>query len=206
MTAKSLIHIVDDDESLRTSLLRLLRAHGFDAVGYAATGEFLLHRPPGRHGCVLLDIRLPGPSGLELYSVFEEQGIDLPVIFMTGHADVSSCVTAMKAGAVDYLEKPIEPRTLLSAIDRALRKDEKQRAASQERKELETAFGLLSKREHQVFEMIISGKFNKQIADQLGVAERTVKLQRASLMAKLGVNTVAELGRLAERLRTVGIC
>jgi RNA polymerase sigma factor (sigma-70 family) len=205
MTAKPLIHIVDDDESLRNSLLRLLRAHGFDAIGYAASGEFLLHRAPDRNGCVLLDIRLPGPSGLELHSVFGEQGIVLPVIFMTGHSDVRSCVTAMKAGAVDYLEKPIEPRTLLSAIQRALRKDEEQRTASQDRKELETAFKLLSRREYQVFEMIVSGKLNKQIADKLGVAERTVKLQRASLMAKLGVSSVAGLGRLAERLRRGGV-
>ncbi len=200
MTIEPLIHIVDDDESLRTAFLRLLRAQGFEAVGYASSGEFLLRRPPDRHGCILLDIRLPGPSGMDLHSVFAEQDIALPVIFMTGHADVRSCVTAMKTGAVDYLEKPIEPRTLLNAIASALKQDTERRTARHSRKELEAAFASLSGRERQVFEMVVSGKLNKQIAEELGVAERTVKLRRGSLMAKLGVGSAAELGRLAERL------
>ena len=200
MTIEPLIHIVDDDESLRTAFLRLLRAQGFEAVGYASSGEFLLRRPPDRHGCILLDIRLPGPSGMDLHSVFAEQDIALPVIFMTGHADVRSCVTAMKTGAVDYLEKPIEPRTLLNAIASALKQDTERRTARHSRKELEAAFASLSGRERQVFEMVVSGKLNKQIAKELGVAERTVKLRRGSLMAKLGVGSAAELGRLAERL------
>ena len=200
MTIEPLIHIVDNNESLRTAFLRLLRAQGFEAVGYASSGEFLLRRPPDRHGCILLDIRLPGPSGIDLHSVFAEQDIALPVIFMTGHADVRSCVTAMKTGAVDYLEKPIEPRTLLNAIASALKQDTERRTARHSRKELEAAFASLSGCERQVFEMVVSGKLNKQIAKELGVAERTVKLRRGSLMAKLGVGSAAELGRLAERL------
>jgi RNA polymerase sigma factor (sigma-70 family) len=202
---KPIVHVVDDDESLRNALLRLLRGRGLEATGYGSTGDFLLHHPPDRHGCVLLDIYLPGgPSGLELNSVLKDQGIHLPVVFMTGHADVPSSVAAMKGGAIDYLEKPITPEALLDAIDRALARDAAARAERRERAELWAAFSALSDRERQVFDLIVRGKLNKQIAIEFGVTERTVKAQRASIMAKLGVNSVAELGRLAERLRTRG--
>jgi len=202
---KPMVHVIDDDESLRTALLRLLNGNGFEATGYGSTGDFLLRHPPDRHGCVLLDIRLPGgPSGLELNAVLKEQGINLPVVFMTGHADVASSVAAMKGGAVDYLEKPIAPQALLDAVGRALARDAAARGARQDRTELMTAFAALSQRERQVFDLIVDGKLNKQIAAALGVAERTVKAQRASVLAKLGVSSVAELGRLAERLRSLG--
>jgi len=202
---KPMVHVIDDDESLRTALLRLLNGNGFEATGYGSTGDFLLRHPPDRHGCVLLDIRLPGgPSGLELNAVLKEQGIHLPVVFMTGHADVASSVAAMKGGAVDYLEKPIAPQALLDAVGRALARDAAARGARQDRTELMTAFAALSQRERQVFDLIVDGKLNKQIAAALGVAERTVKAQRASVLAKLGVSSVAELGRLAERLRSLG--
>jgi RNA polymerase sigma factor (sigma-70 family) len=202
---KPIVHVVDDDESLRNALLRLLRGRGLEATGYGSTGDFLLHHPPDRHGCVLLDIYLPGgPSGLELNSVLKDQGIHLPVVFMTGHADVPSSVAAMKGGAIDYLEKPITPEALLDAIDRALARDAAARAERRERAELWAAFSALSDRERQVFDLIVRGKLNKQIAIEFGVTERTVKAQRASIMAKLGVNSVAELGRLAERLRIRG--
>ncbi|MET0481618.1 MAG: response regulator [Aestuariivirgaceae bacterium] len=205
MITKPMVHVIDDDESLRTALLRLLNGSGFEATGYRSTGDFLLRHPPDRHGCVLLDIRMPGgPSGLELNAVLKEQGIHLPVVFMTGHADVASSVAAMKGGAVDYLEKPIAPQALLDAIGRALARDAAARGARQERAELKTAFASLSQRERQVFDLIVEGKLNKQIAAALGVAERTVKAQRASVLAKLGVSSVAELGRLAERLRSLG--
>jgi RNA polymerase sigma factor (sigma-70 family) len=202
---KPMVHVIDDDESLRTALLRLLNGSGFEAAGYGSTGDFLLRQPADRHGCVLLDVRLPGgPSGLELNAVLKEQGIHLPVVFMTGHADVASSVAAMKGGAIDYLEKPIAPRALLDAIARALARDEAARGERQERAALMTAFASLSQRERQVFDLIVAGKLNKQIAADLGVAERTVKSQRANVMAKLGVGSVAELGRLAERLRGGG--
>jgi len=126
------------------------------------------------------------------------------VVFMTGHADVASSVAAMKGGAVDYLEKPIAPQALLDAVGRALARDAAARGARQDRTELMTAFAALSQRERQVFDLIVDGKLNKQIAAALGVAERTVKAQRASVLAKLGVSSVAELGRLAERLRSLG--
>ena len=119
MNNKPLIHVVDDDESLRTALMRLLRAADLDAQGYASTGEFLLQAPPERPGCVLLDLRLPGPSGLDLQAALPSKGITLPVVFMTGHPDVASSVRAMKAGAVDFLEKPVERQTLFEALERA---------------------------------------------------------------------------------------
>ncbi|MDF2995788.1 MAG: response regulator receiver protein [Xanthobacteraceae bacterium] len=201
MNAKAQIHIVDDDASLRTALMRLLNAAGFDAVGYASTGDFLLSRPEVRHGCLLLDVRLPaGPSGLELHAALGEHGVELPVVFMTGHADVPSCVRAMKAGAVDFLEKPIKSETLLDTIRRALARDLQQRTARDEADRLSARFASLSPREKQVFDRVVAGRLNKQIADELGVAERTVKAQRAHMLEKLGVASSAELGRLAERL------
>lgn len=202
MTQKAQIHIVDDDASLRTALARLLNAAGFDAIGHASAGDFLLNRPQGRHGCLLLDIRLPaGPSGLDLHAALGQHGIDLPVVFMTGHADVPSCVRAMKAGAIDFLEKPIRSETLLDTVERALAFDLQRRALRSEEERLNASFSLLSPRERQVFDRVVAGKLNKQIADELGVAERTVKAQRSHMMEKLGVGSSAELGRLAERLR-----
>jgi len=196
-----LIHVVDDDESLRTALLRLLAAAGFEASGYASTGEFLLKPPPDRPGCVLLDVRLPGPSGLDLQAALQRQGVALPVIFLTGHADVASSVRAMKAGAVDFLTKPVRRETLLEALSRALERDATQRALREEIGRLRERFGSLTNREREVFERVVAGKLNKQIAGDLGIAERTVKAERAQVMVKLGVSSAAELGRLAERLR-----
>jgi len=196
-----LIHVVDDDESLRTALLRLLDAAGFEARGYASTGDFLLQPPLDRPGCVLLDVRMPGPSGLDLQAALRRQGNALPVVFLTGYADVAASVRAMKAGAVDFLTKPVEREALFEALQRALARDAAQRAARAEAEQLRAAFAALTPRERAVFDHIVAGQLNKQIADQLGIAERTVKLQRAQLMAKLGVGSAAELGRLAERLR-----
>jgi RNA polymerase sigma factor (sigma-70 family) len=201
MSTTPLIHVVDDDESLRKALLRLLDAAGFEARGYASTGDFLLNPLPDRPGCLLLDIRMPGPSGLDLQESLQSRGITLPIVFLTGHADVASSVRAMKAGAVDFLMKPVERDTLLEALQRALKRDTLQRSAREEEDQLRALFVSLTPREREVFDHITAGKLNKQIADELGIAERTVKLQRAQVMAKLGVGSAAELGRLAERLR-----
>jgi FixJ family two-component response regulator len=201
MSETPLIHVVDDDESLRTSLLRLLRAAGFEARGYGSTGDFLLNPLPDRPGCVLLDVRLPGPSGLELQAALRRQGVTLPVIFLTGHGDVATSVRAMQAGAVDFLTKPVTRDTLFEALRRALARDGRERAALAEADELRRRFASLTRREREVFDAVASGKLNKQVADELGMAERTVKLHRAHVMEKLEVGSPAELGRLAERLR-----
>jgi FixJ family two-component response regulator len=198
-----LIHIVEDDESLRTALLRFLTTAGFEARGYNSTGEFLLHRPPDRYGCLLLDVRLPGPSGLDLQDAMREHAINLPVIFMTAHGDVSSSVRAMKSGAVDFLEKPIARDTLLGALARALASDSKKRNERSSAHELRARFALLTPRERDVFDRVAAGKSNKLIGDELGIAERTVKVNRARLMAKLGVSSSAELGALAEQMRNL---
>jgi RNA polymerase sigma factor (sigma-70 family) len=147
---------------------------------------------------------MPGPSGLDLQTVLKEQDLPLPVIIMTGHADVESCVAAMRAGAIDYLEKPIDPQILIGAVRRALQRDSEARAFREERGRLHAAFASLSDRERQVFELVVSGRVNKQIASVLNIAERTVKAQRANLMVKLGTDSAAGLGRLSERLRAFG--
>jgi FixJ family two-component response regulator len=196
-----LIHVVDDDDALRVALLRLLDAAGFEARGYAATGEFLLHPLADRPGCLLLDVNLPGPSGLELQEVLQQHGCTLPVVFLTGSADVPSSVRAMKAGAVDFLQKPAQRDTLLGALKRALALDATQREARAEASDLEALFGRLSARERDVFDRVVAGRLNKQIADEFKTSERTIKAQRAQLMAKLGADSAVELGSLAARLR-----
>ncbi len=196
-TEKALIHVVDDDESLRDALLDLLNAAGFEARGYASTGEFLLHPPSDRPGCVLLDVRLPGPSGLDLQAALQRYKVTLPVVFLTGHADVTTSVRAMKAGAVDFLEKPVDRDTLLDALKRALARDAAQRKSREDVLRRSARLAVLTTREREVFERVVAGKLNKQIADELGIGLRTVKAFRAQLMIKLGVSSAAELGRLA---------
>jgi FixJ family two-component response regulator len=201
MSTAPVIHVVDDDDSLRAALLRLIGAAGFEARGYASAGDFLLQPPAEGPGCLLLDLRMPGPSGLDLQAALQRQGIDLPVVFMTGYADVASSVRAMKAGAVDFLTKPVERDALFDAIHRALARDSAQRLVGAEAQALRARFESLRPREREVFDRIVAGRLNKQIADELGISERTVKMERAQVMAKLGVGSAAELGRLAERLR-----
>jgi FixJ family two-component response regulator len=201
MSMPPLIHVVDDDESMRGALLRLLGAAGYEARGYKSAGEFLLHPHPDRPGCLLLDVQLPGPSGLDLQAALSRQGISLPVVFLTGHGTVAAGVAAMKDGAVDFLEKPVERAALLDAIQRALARDSAQREARDETAALRARFATLTPREREVFGHIVAGRLNKQIAATLGIAERTVKAERAQVMAKLEVGSAAELGRLAERLR-----
>lgn len=201
MSSAPLVHVVDDDDSLRTAVVRLLTAAGLEVRAYASAGDFLLHPIPEGPGCILLDLRMPGPSGLELQRALRDRDAMLPVIFFTAHADVACSVEAMKAGAVDFLMKPVEPQVLLDAVHRALECDALRRAARADAQDLRDRFALLSPRERDVFDLVVAGKLNKQIADELGIAERTVKAQRAQLMIKLGAESAAELGRLAERLQ-----
>jgi FixJ family two-component response regulator len=199
------IHIVDDDESLRTALQRLLAAAGYRVRTYASAGEFLLDPPTGEPSCLLLDLRMPGPSGLDLQEALQRHGIGLPVIFLSGHGDLATGVRAMKAGAVDFLTKPVEREPLLAAVARALEVGAARRAAEAVDAGLRTRWARLTERERQVFERVVAGRLNKQIADELGVAERTVKAQRAQVMDKLGAGNAAELGRIAEQLRALRV-
>jgi FixJ family two-component response regulator len=201
MSTTPLIHVVDDDPSMRTALLRLLGAAGFEARGYSSTGEFLLQPLPDRPGCLLLDLRLPGPSGLELQEALLRRQVTLPIVFLTGHGNVDSSVRAMKAGAVDFLTKPVKRDILLDAVGRAIARNASQRTARQETDQLQVRFASLTERQREVFDRIVAGKLNKQIADELGIAERTVKREREQVMVKLDANSAADLGRLAELLR-----
>ena len=201
MTRNAVIHIVDDDASLRTALERLLTAAGYRVRTYASAGEFLLDPPDDTPGCLLLDLRMPGPSGLDLQEALERHEIRLPVVFQTGHGDLPTGIRAMKAGAVDFLIKPVAREPLLAAIARALDLDAERRAARAADSKLQSRFAQLTARERDVLELVVAGKLNKQIADALGIAERTVKARRAEVMAKLGVATAAELGKIAAQLR-----
>jgi FixJ family two-component response regulator len=196
-----LIHVVDDDLSMRTALVRLLEAAGFEARGYGSTGDFLLHTVADRPGCLLLDLRMPGPSGLDLQAALQQQNVLLPIVFLTGHATVAASVRAMKAGAIDFLTKPVKRDVLLDAVRRAIAADAAQRAARDEAIQLHERFGTLTPRQREVFDLVVAGRLNKQIADELDIAERTVKREREQVMEKLHASSAAELGRLAELLQ-----
>ncbi|MCE2971556.1 MAG: response regulator [Burkholderiales bacterium] len=203
MNAAPLVHIVDD-ESLRSALQRLLQASGYRVKGYASVGDFLLDPPADAPGCLLLDLHLPGPSGLDLQQSLARHGLHLPVVFLSAHGDLATGVRAMKAGAVDFLTKPVERTTLLAALARALEIDAALRAQRHAAQDLQRRFARLTAREREVFELVVARRLNKQIAETLGIAERTVKAQRAQVMIKLGAATAAELGRLAAQLRRAG--
>jgi RNA polymerase sigma factor (sigma-70 family) len=201
MSTAPLIHVVDDDTSMRSALVRLLVEYGFETRGYSSTGEFLLQPLSDRPGCLLLDLRLPGPSGLDLQAALQQHKIMLPVVFLSGHATVDSSVRAMKAGAVDFLTKPVKRELLLDAVQRALARDAEQRTTREEADQLRARFASLTPRQREVFDLIVAGKLNKQIAYELGVAERTVKREREQVMAKLDASSAADLGRLAAVLQ-----
>jgi len=195
-----MIHVIDDDDSFRTAITRLLKAAGYEVRGYADCGDFLLASPVNGPGCLLLDVRMPGPSGLELQEALNRRGNTLPIIFLTGHGDIPMSVRAIRAGAIDFLTKPVQREELLSAIRSALDVDARTRTLQQQVTSLQTRFGTLTPRERSVFALVILGRLNKQIAAELGIAERTVKVHRAQVMAKMRVESVADLVRVAGRL------
>jgi len=202
MPAAPVVHVVDDDDSVRVAVARLLDAAGYEVRAYSSAGEFLMVRPGDAPGCIVLDVRMPGPSGLELQEALAKQERRLPVIFLSGHGDVPMSVRAMKAGAVDFLTKPVERDALLDAVSAALARDAQYRIARQQVDGVRARYETLTARERQVFAGVVAGKLNKRIATELGTAERTVKAHRARVMVKMGVTSVAELVRLSERLKT----
>jgi len=195
------IHVVDDDESLRTAVMRLLHAAGYEVRSHASVGEFLLARQPDTPGCLVLDVQMPGPSGLDLQEAFCQRHDALPIIFLTGHGDIPTSVRAMKAGAVDFLTKPVERPVLLKAVRDALARDEQGRKDREREGTLRARLEALTPRERAVFTLVTAGKANKQIAAELGTSERTVKAHRAQVMEKLRVTSLAELVHVADRLR-----
>jgi FixJ family two-component response regulator len=199
-TSPPVVHLVDDDAALRAALGALLRAAGYDVRAYASAADFLLDDHASSSGCLLLDLRLKGPSGFDLQDALVRRGSRLPIVFMSAHGDIPASVRAMKGGAVDFLTKPIERGPLLAAIRVALAREASRSATADRLADLRTRYARLTDRERAVLDGVVAGKLNKQIAADLGIAERTVKTHRASLMTKLGADSPAVLGRIVEQL------
>jgi FixJ family two-component response regulator len=199
------VHVIDDDDSFRTGMLRILRICGHRAIGYGCAGEFLLRLQGEASGCCLLDITMPGPSGMDLLRALKQRGSAPPIIFVTARDDVMTSVDAMKKGAFDYIVKPASAARVLAVVERAMQVDAKRVAARTELRELSTRFGTLTGAERTIFAGVISHRLNKQMAADLGACERTVKALRARMMSKLRARTVPELVRAAAVLEQAGI-
>ena len=194
------VHVVDDDASMRQALGRLLGAHGYDVRQYGSAGDFLLAWPVENPGCVLLDVCMPGPSGLDLQVALANRADAPPVVFLTGFGDIPMSVLAIQRGAVDFLTKPVDQMALLAAVERALQRDAESRAEGRRRRELQQSFDSLTARERAVFAQVAEGRLNKQIAASLNTCERTVKAHRAHVMEKMHARSLAQLVHLAIEL------
>ena len=192
-----IIHIVDDDEATRKATSRLLAAAGYAVHSYASGDEFLAATPSHAPGCVILDMRMPGRSGLELQTALAQREDPLPIIFVTGHGEVHDSVQAIQRGAIDFLIKPTEPEALLDAVARALARDQADRATRIHQRDVQKRYARLTEREREVFVHLISGQLNKQVAADLSISERTIKLHRARIFEKLEVDSMAALVRIA---------
>jgi len=198
------VFVVDDDPTVRDGLQRLLRSAGLKVEAFGDAQEFLANTPAKGIGCILLDVNMPGMTGPELHDCLHEQGIDLPVIYLTGNCTVSISVRAMKNGAMDFLEKPVDADTLLPAIALAIGRHRRSFEKHQQLDELAGRLATLSAREREVFDHVVLGRLNKQIAADLGIAEKTVKVHRGRVMAKMKVRSVAQLVHLWEQLAPAG--
>lgn len=200
MSAAACVHVVDDDASMRRSLARLLGGAGYEVTLYASGEDLLAVAGPALTGCILLDLRLSGASGLELQEQLLARACPTPVVFLTGHGDVPTSVRAIKRGAVDFLQKPVAADDLFAAIAQAVARDIEIRRQQAEVARLHERASTLTDRQRQVWLRVARGHLNKQIAYDLGVTERTVKMHRAQAMIRLGADSTADLVRLAERL------
>jgi FixJ family two-component response regulator len=197
---RPVVFIIDDDESLRDALKKLFLMVGLRAETFATATDFLKFKLPDVPACLVLDVRLPGISGLDFQAELAKANIKIPIIFMTGHGDIPMTVRAMKAGAVEFLSKPFRDQDMLDAVQLALEQNRTERQAEQAKAQLRANFESLSSREREVMALATAGLMNKQIAGQLGLAEVTVKLHRGSLMRKMNARSVAELARMAQIL------
>jgi len=194
--AEPVVYVVDDDEAMRSSLKWLIESVGLRVETFGSADEFLSCYYPGRAGCLLLDVRMPGMSGLDLQEYLTNRHIQLPVIIITGHGDVPLAVRAMKSGARDFIEKPFNDEALLDAIRHALALAAEQRSVQARQAEIATRLALLTPREHEVMEMVADGRSNKEIANTLGVSAKTVEAHRARVMEKMEARSLAELVRM----------
>jgi FixJ family two-component response regulator len=197
-----IVFIIDDDRQVRDGLHGLIRSVGLRAETFASAQDFLQAKRPDAPACAILDVRMPGLSGLDLQLKLSEADMQLPIIFITGHGDIPMSVRAMKEGAHEFLTKPVRGQDLLDAVQKAIASDRSLRQERAELKEIRVRFQSLTPREKEVLDLVVAGLLNKQIADQLGTSELTVKTHRAHLMEKTGADSLAHLVRMAEKLRT----
>jgi FixJ family two-component response regulator len=198
---RAVVHVVDDDASMRSALEGLFESVGLGTRVYAAAGEFLSTSLVDQPGCIVIDVRLPDMNGLDFQTQLIQLGVRLPVVMITGYADIPMSVRAMKRGAVDFLPKPFRDQDLLDAVMAAIERDRRRRAVEGDVSQMRQRFGTLTPREQQVMLLVTAGRMNKQVAGELGITEITVKVHRGAAMRKMGARTLADLVRMAEMLK-----
>ena len=195
-----IVIVIDDDDLVREAVCDLLRSIGLPTKPFASVPEFLKSKLPDGPSCLVLDVRLPGLSGLDFQSELNKLNIQIPIVFMTGHGDIPMTVRAMKGGAVDFLSKPFRDQDMLDAVQTAIERDRTRRQSATSTLKLRSAFDSLTSREQEIMAFVTAGLMNKQIANEIGVSEVTVKFHRSKLMRKMGAKSIAELARMAEAL------